>query len=419
MVLVLLAASGEPWEADVVRTLSRPGSPHVLARRCMDVADTVATAVSGQAEVVLLGAALPGLDSDVVARLAEAEVVPVGVVEDPTGDQARVLKAMGVAGVVVWSELEQLARLLKQHRNRDAAEVPPADPAVGDDAFGVDAAPLPTGRVLAVWGPTGAPGRSTVALGVAAELSSRGVPTLLVDADVYGGALAQMLAMLDEVSGVLAAARLAGTGQLTLAALHEQAREVNPCLRVLTGLPRADRWPQLRPSALTGLLALARRMAPVVVVDCGFSLEADEELSFDTAAPRRNGATLAALERADSVLVVGSAEPLGLARLARAVLDLGTSVPGCDARIVVNRVRGGLGWSTDEVGATVARFTGRPPVAYLPDDRAAVDRAWVAGRTLPECAPDSPLRRALGALATEVSGVVPPAAPRRGLLRRG
>jgi MinD-like ATPase involved in chromosome partitioning or flagellar assembly len=418
VVLVLLAASGEPWEADVVRTLSRPGSPIVLARRCMDVADAVATAVSGQAEVVLLGAALPGLDSDVVARLADAETVPIGVVDDPAGEQARVLLAMGVTGVVVWSELDQLPGLLHQHRNRDAVAIPAADPAVGDDAFGVDAAPLPTGRVLAVWGPTGAPGRSTVALGLAAELSSCGVPTLLIDADVYGGALAQMLAILDEVSGVLAAARLAGTGQLTLAALHEQAREVNPCLRVLTGLPRADRWPQLRPSALTGLLGVARRMAQVVVVDCGFSLETEEELSFDTAAPRRNGATLAALERADSVLVVGSAEPLGLARLARAVLDLGTSVPGCDTRIVINRVRGGLGWSTDEVGATVARFTGRTPAAYLPEDRAAVDRAWVAGRTLPECAPDSPLRLAVGALASDVSGADAPASPRRGLLRR-
>jgi len=241
---------------------------------------------------------------------------------------------------------------------------------------------------------------------------------VLIDADVYGGAQAQMLAMLDEVSGVLAAARLAGTGQLSLAALHEQARAVNPCLRVLTGLPRADRWPQLRPSALTGLLGVARRMAQVVVVDCGFSLESDEELSFDMAGPRRNGATLAVLERADAVLVVGSAEPLGLARLARAVLDLSTSVPGCDTRIVVNRVRDGLGWSTDEVGATVARFTGRVPAAYLPDDRAAVDRAWIAGRTLPECAPDSPLRRALERLATDVTGVATTATPRRGLRRR-
>jgi Flp pilus assembly CpaE family ATPase len=66
----------------------------------------------------------------------------------------------------------------------------------------------------------------------------------------------------------------------------------------------------------------------------------------------------------------------------------------------------------------VARFTGRTPAAYLPEDRAAVDRAWVAGRTLPECAPDSPLRRAVGALASDVSGADARASPRRGLLRR-
>jgi MinD-like ATPase involved in chromosome partitioning or flagellar assembly len=418
VVQVLLAATGEAWEADVVRTLSRPGSSLVLVRRCMDVADAVATAASGLAEVVLVGRALPGLDSDVLARLVEVAAVPVGVVDDLQGADARALRAMGLYLLVEWSRVDELAQLLDHHR---AVEPPPGsdtDPSGGDDGFGVDGAPVPAGQLVAVWGPTGAPGRSTVALGMAAELSARDVPTLLIDMDVYGGALAQMLAMLDEVSGVLAASRLAGTGQLTLAALHDHVREVNPCLRVLTGLPRADRWPQLRPSALSGLLHVARRMAAVVVLDCGFSVEADEELSFDTSAPRRNGATLAALERADQVVVVGSAEPLGLARLARAVLDLGVAVPGCDAAVVVNRVRPGLGWSTAEVGATVERFTGRAPVAYLPEDRAAVDRAWVTGRTLSECAPDSTLRRALGTLASEVTGLGAEPAPRRLLRRR-
>jgi MinD-like ATPase involved in chromosome partitioning or flagellar assembly len=418
VVQVLLAATGEAWEADVVRSLSRPGSPMVLVRRCMDVADAVATAASGQAEVVLVGRALPGLDSDVVARLVEAGAVPVGVVDDTEGADARSLEAMGVDCLLVWSELEELPGVLDRHRARGRVPVPDARPPAGDEAFGVDGSPMPTGQLVAVWGPTGAPGRSTVALGLAAELSSRGVPTLLIDMDVYGGAVAQMLAMLDEISGLLATARLASTGQLTLGALHEHVREVNPCLRVLTGLPRADRWPQLRPSALTGLLSVARRMAPVVVLDCGFNLESDEELSFDTAAPRRNGATLAALERADRVLVVGSAEPLGLARLARAVLDLTAAVPGCDASLVVNRVRSGLGWSTAEVGATVQRFTGRTPLAYLPEDRPAVDRTWVAGKTLPECAPDSALRRALAAMATEVTGFAAAAPPRRMLRRR-
>jgi MinD-like ATPase involved in chromosome partitioning or flagellar assembly len=418
VVQVLLAATGEVWEADVVRTLSRPGSPLVLVRRCMDVADAVATAASGQAEVVLVGRALPGLDSDVLARLVEVGAVPVGIVDDVAGAHARELRAMGLYLLLEWSRIDELPQLLDHHRAVDPSPPAGTDSSGDDDGFGVDGAPAAPGQLLAVWGPTGAPGRSTVALGMAAELSAREVPTLLIDMDVYGGALAQMLAMLDEVSGVLAAARLAGAGQLTLAALYEHVREVNPCLRVLTGLPRADRWPQLRPGALTSLLNVARRMAAVVVLDCGFSLEADEELSFDTSAPRRNGATLAALERADRVVVVGSAEPLGLARLARAVLDLGATVPGCDPAVVVNRVRPGLGWSTAEVGATVQRFTGRAPVGYLPDDRATVDRAWVTGRTLPECASDSMLRQALGALATEVTGLGAEPPPRRLIRRR-
>lgn len=416
MVAALLAATGEPWEADVVRALSSPGSPVVLVRRCMDVADAVATAASGQVEVVLVGRALPGLDSDVVARLVEADAVPVGVVDDIGGADARALEAMGVARLLQWSQLDDLPGLLDRHRNLGTG--PEDEPPPGDELFGVEGSPMPTGQVVAVWGPTGAPGRSTVAVGLAAELSSRGVPTLLIDVDVYGGAVAQMLAMLDEVSGLLAAARLASTGQLTLGSLHQHVREVNPFLRVLTGLPRADRWPQLRPSALTGLLNVARHMALVVVLDCAFSLESDEELSFDTAAPRRNGATLTALERADRILVVGAAEPLGLARLARAVLDLTAAVPGCTASVVVNRVRSGLGWSSAEVGATVQRFTGRTPVAYLPEDRPATDRAWVAGRTLPECAPDSPLRRALAAMTTDVIGFATAAPARRGLRRR-
>ena len=62
--------------------------------------------------------------------------------------------------------------------------------------------------------------------------------------------------------------------------------QVRPRLRVLPGIDRADRWPELRPSAVDVVLDLARDLSAVTVVDCGFSLERDEELSFDTAAPR-------------------------------------------------------------------------------------------------------------------------------------
>jgi MinD-like ATPase involved in chromosome partitioning or flagellar assembly len=426
---VLLAAAGEPWETDVVQSLQRPGSTLTLVRRCMDVPDAVATAASGQADVVLFGPGLPGLDADAIARVREAGAIAVGLVgsaeADPEGS-AR-LQRLGVSCVLAWPDLDALPAALAA---ADAA-TSDADGAtligartgfradglgVAGGEFGVEGSATPHGRMIAVWGPAGAPGRSTVALGLAAELAERRVPTLLVDADVYGGAIAQMLAVLDEVSGLLAAARLANTGSLDLMGLHGHIREINPCLRVLTGLPRADRWPQLRPAALSQVLHVARQMAPTVVVDCGFCLEQDEELSFDTAAPRRNGATLLVLEQADQILTVGAADPLGLSRLARGVLDLREAVPGADLAIVLNRVRAGLGWSHDEIGETVHRFTGLTPAAFLPEDRAAIDKAWLGGRSLVECAPDAPLRRALRELAADI-GRLPAARRRRGRRR--
>ncbi len=70
------------------------------------------------------------------------------------------------------------------------------------------------GRVVAVHGPTGAPGRTTVAIGLAAEHAHRGHRSVLVDADPHGGAVAQHLGVLDEVSGLLASARLVNSGAL-------------------------------------------------------------------------------------------------------------------------------------------------------------------------------------------------------------
>ena len=52
-------------------------------------------------------------------------------------------------------------------------------------------------------------------MGVAAALAGRGRVTMLIDADVYGGSTAIQLGVLDEISGLLAAARAANAGALT------------------------------------------------------------------------------------------------------------------------------------------------------------------------------------------------------------
>jgi MinD-like ATPase involved in chromosome partitioning or flagellar assembly len=263
---------------------------------------------------------------------------------------------------------------------------------------------VPPGKIVAVWGATGAPGRSVVALGLASAVAERGVPTMVVDVDVYGGAQAQLLGLLDESSGLLAAARAANRGRLDRQQLASHARAVSPTLRVLTGLPRSDRWVELGPVLLRRILETSRSLCELTVLDCGFCVELDEEISYDVAAPRRNGATLAALQTADLVVVVGSADPVGLGRLLRAVADLRVQAPDVAPLVVVNRMRSSLGWSGDEVATMVRRTTQLEVEAFLPDDPAACDRAVVHGQSLHECAPGSRLTRALDELARTLTG---------------
>jgi MinD-like ATPase involved in chromosome partitioning or flagellar assembly len=273
----------------------------------------------------------------------------------------------------------------------------------GSPDDGVEAA---SGRVVAVWGPTGAPGRTTIAVTLATELAALGVRTVLIDADTYGGSVAQALSFLDEAPGIAAATRAADQGTLDLATLARLAPVAIAGLRVLTGIPKAERWPEVRPAALERVLTLSRSLGQVVVVDCGFSLEDDEELSYDTMAPRRNGATLTTLALADDVVVVGGCDPVGLQRLVRGLQELGT-VQAPPPTVCVNRVRAGAVGSNPEqrVSEALARFAGVAGVLFVPDDPAALDAALLEGRALVECAPGSPVRPAVRSLAERVVGV--------------
>jgi len=135
-----------------------------------------------------------------------------------------------------------------------------------------------------------------------------------------------------------------------------------------------------------------------VVVDTGFGLDPD-----DTGGrPGRHQLTMSALDAADEVLVVGTADPVGLSRLARALVDLRERRPTVPTRVVVNRMRASIGWSERDVGQMLADVARPVGLHFLPEDRAVVDRALVTGRTLFETDPDSPLAVGVLALADAV-----------------
>jgi MinD-like ATPase involved in chromosome partitioning or flagellar assembly len=191
---------------------------------------------------------------------------------------------------------------------------------------------------------------------------------------------------------------------LDLSELADAARTVAPHLRVLTGVIRADRWAQLRPAVLENVWELCRELCAVTVVDTGFCIEQDDDLVFDSSVTRRNGATLTTLECADGVVVVGSADPVGMIRLLQSLDDLRDLAPAAAVHVVVNRVRRStVGISARrQIVDFVSEHAGARPCAFIPHDSAAFDAASAAARPLGEVAPSSPARTALQDLAARL-----------------
>src|ERR671911_65808 len=135
--------------------------------------------------------------------------------------------------------------------------------------------------------------------------------------------VAQTLGFLDDAPGLAWAARVAGRGELDALRLRQAVRRAAPGgPRVLPGLPRAELWIEVRPGTWEALLELFRTAFPVTVVDVGFCLEEDEELLNDQVRLRRNAVTRLAVERADLVVAVARADPVGLHAFIRGYQEL-------------------------------------------------------------------------------------------------
>ncbi|MCI9889660.1 P-loop NTPase [Micrococcales bacterium 31B] len=285
---------------------------------------------------------------------------------------------------------------------------PPGEPPA-PGAWGADAprgAYLPTARagVLTVWGPVGSPGRSTLAVNLAVELASD-LSVILIDADTYGPSLAQLLGASSDSSGLALAARAASSGTLDGDALNRLAIHASPGLRLISGLPRPERWIDVRRPAYEALLQTLKRMCDLIIIDAGFAFDGDSLVGLT---PQRNGVAQASLTAADVILAVTTDEPVVLTRFIRDMESLRQTWGETDQHIAINRklerpLRDARS-DTGDVEHLLHDFA--LPLTHIPAAHEPLRRAMAQGLALKELDRKHPARGVYARLAATLASRV-------------
>ncbi|QEH93677.1 hypothetical protein FV141_09180 [Dermacoccus abyssi] len=404
-----------------------------LVRRCADVEELLTVAEAGSITLAAISPDFPGMNGSVVAELALRGTAVLGVVSPTSPTDARQCEAWALSHVhlVGSGELAQLVRSLERSPVTVGAPSPAASPGGADRDEATASAPAdegsaggtpdsadrgPGATIVAVWGPAGAPGRTTCATHLAQALSQDG-PTLLIDADTTAPACAPALGLLDEAPGLLAAARLVDAGTLNLSQLRTLTVTLDEGFDVLTGIGRASRWHELSRFHLGAVLDQADTGYRWIVIDIASDLSVDESLLYDTVAPVRAAAGLEAVERSDVLLALAACDPIGLQRFVVEWEEVGRSHP--DARVVISKARDrAVGGAPEKVVAkALSRFADVEPIAALPDVRDELDDALLLGKLLSTSRPDSAYVAAIARVAASLGAATASPVTRRGLRR--
>lgn len=386
-VLRLVTVAGDPEREPRVAAGLADDEDVELVMRCVDRVELLAALKGGLLDAAVLVGAAPWIDEQVVAEAAAENVRLVAVVSDHL--EADALRALGIDPLEGEVSVHDL--VVRCATQVVAAPPPPPPPPPG-------AGPC---TVIGLWGPKGAPGVTRLAIEVAGLLAAAEPATVLVDADPCGGDLLQALAVAEELPSLIWAARAAGKDGLGAARLTLELRRGwagGPL--IVPGLPRPGAWrdvPAFGFERLLDTLAAANRY---VVLDTGHALERPDPLG---GGDERDRLTLMALGRADIVVAVCRADPIGAKNFIWGFDQLRGLVAPEGVRVVANRVRGSDDAALAEL---LVRHVGKRPVAYLPDDRALVDRALAAGGPVCAQAPGSAFAHGVRALVMSFGGAL-------------
>lgn len=387
MTQVLLAVDFE-FDLILFELLSEVDEVTIVARPADEV-ELLALCRTGSADVVIVGQYFPGLDAEVIAAILATGTAVLGF-----GNDAEALDAAGIGrSVASTADAETISQALDDIR--DSTIVPPRPTAPPGTVRG-------QGRIITVWGTGSSPGRTLTAVNLGDHGARQGHRSVVVDADTVAAMVATTLGLTEESAHLASLCRLEVEKMppTDLASLpHAMIRED---FHAITGLTRPDRWPEIRASALAGVLARLAKMFDLVVVDVSDRVDPDDDFAdpfYD-----RHCATRAALEAADTVLVLAAGDPIGLQRLVKLLGTDRVDAIRSKMRIGITKVRtGAVGHPAEvRIREVLARFVRTDPDFVFSDDRTTVDAAMLAGHTLHESNPKSVLSQELAAAVSEL-----------------
>ena len=312
---VLLAVGNPERERRLRDALSNDGL--VVAGRCLDGPSLVEQAARGDVDAALASSDLHRLSAATLTALHQARLPVVLLAES-----VEIEKYRGLAHLLPAASADaDVATALRQAlaRGPNYGPSPEAGRSEGSGG-GVAESENPGGRVIAVVSGKGAPGVTTLAIGLAAALANRGRRVVLVDADLRGGNVVGYLD-LDPRRGMLGLT-FGGNGASEEARLEEELQE-GPGFMVLAGIERPDSRHNVSPELATAAVTTLRSLFEDIVVDVGEVIGAVSSSTTD-----------AVLRSADRVLLVAGADLVAL----------------WNARSAVRHVREGLGIAEEADG---------------------------------------------------------------------
>lgn len=362
--------------------------------------------------VVALGSSFRRIDSraasaleGIVCELSEAAL-------DGHADQASWLGSMPCAGLPVVSHAQALASAAgigTVIRGPEDLSQWLASLAV-PEGVSVQAS---AGHIIAVWGPAGSPGRSTLALCLAATLARRDQRVIVVDADSYAPSLAPMLGLHESRSGVQSLSRHARVETVDAHVLEACAVNLElgaQSFSVVTGLNSAAQYVDCGSLAWSRALTTLRAVGHTLVVDLAAPVL---QLPGETiGGPMRNALTLSTLEEADRVLVVANPTQLSILRLSRDWPRLTELAEVASLDVCLNNAPANDRGSLDNSLHALWQFTGIDEATVFPRDRLWSDAS--SGLTALLCAPEgkNPLMTRVGRYVTSRMGIPPRSSPR-------